>query len=398
MKLKPSCLKGMENMFGISKVEKFIDEKDTLSIEDTSGRVKIDKSSSKININEFVSGIPIAFKGRLNDKGGFIINDYLYYQPHNLTNNKNLDTPMDIETSNINHNQNLILFISNLKLGAPQEEENGLSPTARAMLVDFIQNNNNLNKNLVDISKRIKRVILVGDSIYVNEKIEELEKGSFIKAKEYKDEFSKIVFNYTLFDKYLKNISSYTHIDLMNSIEGNDGVYFPQNPNGQFLFLENMTSINAKTLNLVPNPYIFDIYSNKTKSKKNFLGTSGENINSIMQYTDINEPLLAMEKTIQWGHLAPLAPDTVRIYPYSQVDPLLLNKYPDVYFISGKNDLNKKEIEIEIKTNEKNATKKSILLIELPDFSITFKGILFNVDDNSINEINFSQKLSFDKN
>ena len=115
-----------------------------------------------------------------------------------------------------------------------------------------------------------------------------------------------------------------------------------------------------------------------------------------MQYTDINEPILAMEKTIQWGHLAPLAPDTVRIYPYSQVDPLLLDKYPDVYFISGKNDLNKKEIEI--KTHQKNASKKTILLVELPDFSLTFKGILFNVDDNSINEINFSQKLSFDKN
>jgi hypothetical protein len=179
---------------------------------------------------------------------------------------------MDIETSNTNQNKNLILFISNLKLGAPQEEENGLSPTARAMLVDFIQNNNNLNKKLVDISKRIKRVVFVGDSVYVNEKIEELEKGSFIKAKEYKDEFSKILLNYTLFDKYLKNISNYTHIDLMNSIEGNDGVYFPQNPNGQFLFLENMTSINAKTLNLVPNPFFFDIYSNKTKTKKKLFG------------------------------------------------------------------------------------------------------------------------------
>ena len=175
MKLKPSCLKGMENMYGISKVEKFIDEKDTLSIEDTSGRVKIDKSSSNININEFVSGIPIAFKGKLNDKGGFMVNDYLYYQPHNLTNNKNLDTPMDIEACNTNQNQNLILFISNLKIGAPQEEENGLSPTARAMLVDFIQNNNNLNKKLVEISKRIKRVVFVGDSVYVNEIIEELE-------------------------------------------------------------------------------------------------------------------------------------------------------------------------------------------------------------------------------
>ena len=73
MKLKPSCLKGMENMYGITKVEKYIDEKDNLSLEDTSGRVKIDKINSKINVNEFVSGIPIALKGKLSDKGAFIV-------------------------------------------------------------------------------------------------------------------------------------------------------------------------------------------------------------------------------------------------------------------------------------------------------------------------------------
>ena len=67
MKLKPSCLKGMENMYGVTKKEKFIDEKDSLFIEDNSGRVKID-SKSKINVNEFVTGIPVAFKGKLNEK------------------------------------------------------------------------------------------------------------------------------------------------------------------------------------------------------------------------------------------------------------------------------------------------------------------------------------------
>ena len=124
MKLKPSCLKGMENMFGISKVEKFIDEKDNLSVEDTSGRVKIDKANSKININEFVSGIPVAFKGKLNDKGAFIANDFLFYQPeNNLANQKNDDTPMDIETNSSNQNKNLILFISNLRIGKPKKKK-----------------------------------------------------------------------------------------------------------------------------------------------------------------------------------------------------------------------------------------------------------------------------------
>ena len=385
MKLKPSCLKGMENMYGISKIEKFIDEKDSLSLEDSSGRVKIDIKSN-INVNEFVTGIPVAFKGQLNNKEIFVVNDFLFCSvDENITN-----TPMDIEIDTQKENQNLILFISNLNLGKPEESKNGLAPSARTLLIDFIQNNN-INKKLSDISSRIRRVIFAGSSAYVNQKIEELDKGSFIKADDYKKELNNIINNYTALDKYLNIISSYVQVDLMNSIEGNDGVYFPQNPNGQFLFLENIRNINAKTLNLVENPYIFDIYSNKLKSKKYFLGTSGENINCIMQYTSINDPLIAMQKTLEWGHLAPLAPDTFRIYPFSDKDPLLLDRIPDIYFISGKNEFNTKVIEM----NKDGKNKKNVTLLELPDFSTTFKGILFNIDDDSINEINFSQDLSF---
>ena len=388
MKLKPSCLKGMENMYGITKIEKFIDEKDSLSLEDSSGRVKID-SKSNLNIDEFVTGIPVAFKGQLNNKEIFVVNEYLFYRLEEKITN----TPMDVELNTPKENQNLILFISNLKIGNPNEIENGLGGFARSMLVDFIQNNN-LTENLSNISSRIKRVIFVGASAYVNDKIEELDKGSFIKAEEYKKEFNKIIENYTSLDKYLNLLSSYIQVDLMNNIEGNDGVYFPQNPNGQFLFLENIRNINAKTLNLVENPYIFDIYSYKLKDKKYFLGTSGENINCIMQYTSISEPLIAMEKTLEWGHLAPLAPDTFRIYPFTEKDPLLLEKIPDMYFISGKNEFKMKKVEF----NYDEDSKKSVTLMELPDFSSTFKGIVYNIDDDSINEINFSQNLSFNKN
>ena len=384
MKLKPSCLKGMENMYGISQVDKFIDEKDSLSLEDSSGRVKID-AKSNINVDELITGIPVAFKGQLNNKQIFVVNDALFYRVKD-------NTPMDIELSTPKDNKNLILFISNLQLGKLNESENGLAKSAQTFLIDFIQNNN-LNSKLSNISSKIKRVIFVGASIYVNQKIEELDKGSFIKAEEYKKELNNIIENYSSLDKYLNVISNYVHVDLMNNIEGNDGVYFPQNPNGQFLFLENIRNINAKTLNLVENPYIFDIYSHKLKLKKNFLGTSGENINCIMQYTSINDPLIAMQKTLEWGHLAPLAPDTFRIYPFSDRDPLLLDRIPDIYFSSGKNDFIMKKIEFNY--DEKN--KKNVTLLQLPDFSNTFKGIIFNVDDDSINEINFSQNLDFNK-
>ena len=148
MKLKPSCLKGMENMYGISKIEKFIDEKDSLSLEDSSGRVKID-TKSNINVNEFVTGIPVAFKGQLNNKEIFVVNDYLFYSVEDNSTN----TPMDIEMNTPKENQNLILFISNLRIGKPNESNDGLAPCARTMIIDFIQNKN-LNDNLSNFSKK----------------------------------------------------------------------------------------------------------------------------------------------------------------------------------------------------------------------------------------------------
>ena len=65
-----------------------------------------------------------------------------------------------------------------------------------------------------------------------------------------------------------------------------------------------------------------------------------------------------------------------------------------MYFISGKNEFKMKKVEF----NYDEDSKKSVTLMELPDFSSTFKGIVYNIDDDSINEINFSQNLSFNKN
>lgn len=375
MPLKPNCLKKMENMFGLSKIEKFINEDDTLSLEDISGRVKIDKNNSKININEFVSGIPIAFKGKLGNNGIFIVDDYLNYFP-SLNINNDLNTPMDIE---INNNKNLILFISNLRYGI-SEKENAIN----TMLVDFIQGNNNLSTKFNNISDKISRIVLAGSSIYVNDLIEKLERDSYNNANQYKTEINNIINNYTQFDKFLNIICNYIPVDLMPSIESADGIYFPQKENSRCLFLENEINIKAKTLNLVTNPYNFEIYDQKEKKNKIFLGTSGENINTISQYTSLNDPLEIMEKTIKWGHLAPLAPDTLRMYPYTENDPLIFDKIPDVYFASGKKDLSYKNIDIDIED-----VKKKVLLINLPDFSKCFKGVVYNVNNGEINEISF---------
>ena len=83
MPLKPSILKGVENMLGIKKKESFVKiDEDFLLLEDNSGRIRINSQlSENINIGEYISGIPLSFKGFLDDKGLFIVNDVLFYTP-----------------------------------------------------------------------------------------------------------------------------------------------------------------------------------------------------------------------------------------------------------------------------------------------------------------------------
>ncbi len=42
-----------------------------------------------------------------------------------------------------------------------------------------------------------------------------------------------------------------------------------------------------------------------------FVGTSGENILDIRRFTVVTDSLRILENTLQWGHLAPTAPDTL---------------------------------------------------------------------------------------
>ena len=129
MPLKPSILKGVEAMIGIKKVESFVNEaEDFLSLEDSSGRIKINSELSKsINIGEFITGIPVALKGVLDEKGLFIVNDYEFYQIK--TGEENAPAPLNSEES-----ENVILFVSGLHFGDPSEKDGKLNLSRESLM------------------------------------------------------------------------------------------------------------------------------------------------------------------------------------------------------------------------------------------------------------------------
>ena len=374
----------MENILGSNKINNYIENiEDCLYIEDSFGRQIISGNYPNYKKEEFISGIQLAIKGKINNEGIFIFDDYLFYQNINSKNDFIFNTP-PIKLKN-KSDENYILFISNLKIGFP-EEEIGFNESIRTLLVDFIQNRNNNIKELKNYSNKIKRIILLGSSLNTNEKAIEkkiIKDNSSVSSQEINN---IILDNYIALNKFLKLISNYIYTDLMPSSDSNDDLLYPQKPLNKLLFSENNKNINNFVLNLVTNPYFFKLKLNSENKEKYFVGTSGENINIIKQYSCFENNIDIMKKNLEWRHLCPISPNYLNLYsPDDKSDPLIIQELPDVYFTSSD--------ENEFKFEKIHINNKEIILMSLPDFSKSSKCVLFNYEDDTYKLIEFNFRI-----
>ena len=372
----------MENILGSNKINPYIDHiEDSLYIEDSFGRQIILGVYPNFKKEEFISGIPLSIKGKLNQQGIFLFDDFLFYENIDIKNDLLIfNTPPNNNTDNINNvEKNFILFISNLKIGFPQNEL-GFNESIITLLIDFIQNRNNIE--LKENSDKIKRIILLGSSLDTNEK--ELEKKIIMNhSRPSSQEINKnILDSYIALNKFLNYVSNYIYVDLMPSSDSNDDLFYPQNPLNKLLFSENIKNINNHILNLVSNPYFFKMKLSKENEYKFFIGTSGENINIIKQFSCFENNIDIMKKNMEWRHLCTFSPAYLNLYsPDNKSDPLLIQELPDVYFVSSD--------EVEFKYEKIFINNKPIILMSLPDFSKSSKAVLFNYEDNTYKIIEF---------
>lgn len=68
------------------------------------------------------------------------------------------------------------------------------------------------------------------------------------------------------------------------------------------------------------------------------MGTAGQNITSTSRYMVAQSTFDIMEKTLEWRHIAPVAPDQLHSYPFADADPFLLETCPHVYFAGNQED------------------------------------------------------------
>lgn len=276
----------------------------------------------------------------------------------------------------------IIILVSGLNFGL--EENDGKLLLARKFFLNFIQGNlSNMETELLD--SKSKKLFILGNLIYPPEDTELVEKGSYLKQNINNRVYKKILQNYDEADIFLNNLSHAIPTYLMPGESDISSSYFPQPKICEFLFIHSKKTIE-RTLHLKTNPFNFEL------DELSFLFTSGQNIDNIRKFSFINQnenadkksSIKLMEKTLDWGHLCPSAPDTLRTWPVQIEDPLILNSIPNVYVIG-----NQKYFE-ESFYKYKNDENKYVKLIAVPRFSETFSFILLDSKNLNTFEFNFN--------
>lgn len=349
-KLKHSILKELSEANQLLPqpiLSHFTDSSDKLCIEDELQRYVL---TGNIDHEKLVSGIPIALLGMEITQGKFEVSEYIF-----------ADLRPQIPRPIFNENT-FVLFFSGLDLIHLEKSMLHLQ-----LLYQLLSGLINLDNDLK--SQQICRVILAGKSI--RRDIQKLKNTISITSRitELPDTIEAV----KILDKFLFQMCQIIDVDLMPGEHDPSNNTLPQQPMHCCMFPKTAA---YKSFNNVTNPYSCDLGGVK------ILGTSGQPIKDIMGYSEILDPIEAMESCLRWNHMAPTAPDTLGCYPFYDKDPFVLEECPHVFFAG-----NQSKFDTKVVTGSKG---QQVTLISIPEFASTHQVCLLNLKnlECSVLEIN----------
>ena len=164
-------------------------------------------------------------------------------------------------------------------------------------------------------------------------------------------------------DDVLVQLAASMHVDLMPGDYDPTNHMLPQQPLHQCMFPQ---ASRYPTLHCTTNPYQGDI------DGVQFIGHSGQPVNDIYSFSDMNDRLTILSNTLSWGHIAPTAPDTLHCYPYYDSDPFVLETCPHVYFCGNQPKFQSKFLDV---------NHKSVRVICVPSFATSKTAVMVNLRD-----------------
>jgi len=179
-------------------------------------------------------------------------------------------------------------------------------------------------------------------------------------------------------DNTLCQLASALPVDIMPGKDDPSSVALPQQPLHRCLLPE--SSRYESTLLRVTNPYECDIDGVR------FLGTSGQNLDDLWRCCSTDDRLALLEASLQWGHLAPSAPDTLSCYPFNDNDPFVVTSQPHVYFAGNQPSY----ATALVQANKEGKPPVLTRLVLLPSFRQTGTLVLVNLRTLACHPVTFN--------
>lgn len=350
-KLKPSILKELSEAnqlvadVGPILDNDLSDDSDKLFIEDEVQRYQIEG----VPIKEVVTGITIALLGTDAGNGKFKAEDYLFAGYR-----EQIERPLFIEDT-------YVVFLSGLDLINYEKIICNLG-LFTFWLTGMLGDTETVSK--------VVRVIIAGNSVRIAGEKRKPTISLISRVPESTESMEAV----NSLDNFLSQLCALVEVDVMPGEHDPSNQILPQIQMHPCMFPNSST---YKSLNLVPNPYSCSL------DNLNILGSSGQPVQHIIWYSENNSPIKALQKCLEWGHLAPTAPDTLGCYPYYKNDPFIIEKCPHVFF-AGNQD----EFATEIVTGDQG---QKVRLISIPKFCKTFQAVLLNLKNLDCTSIIFDK-------
>ena len=348
MALKPNVLCDIQSNLSLSdqfmipqsgaEITKKLSDSDTVYIEDMEARLQLVFEDRNV-LDSLVTGTVIGVLGRVNHLGFFEVRDHTlagYPGPYQILPQSEKPTPV------------YVAIVSGLQIGSPKTNHVALD-----LLRDFVLGNSGGQREL---ATRITRLVVAGDTLYYNQARDPT--GSAL----------------TEADIYMAELSSVIPVDIMSGPRDPTNYCLPQEPLHSGLFPQARRYAN---LTVHTNPYKFKV------GDMILLGTSGQNVTDVMQYSNRVDALDALDLITQSRYLAPTAPDTLACYPFTTVDPLIIGEenggFPHLIFAGNQAN-----------TNSKKIANGNAVIACVSDFSVRPSLLLININNlDDIRTVNF---------
>ncbi|PRW57144.1 DNA polymerase delta small subunit [Chlorella sorokiniana] len=353
MALKPSILdeyvkdRSLGQQLGRAR---FSTPEDRLVLEDEGARVTL--CGDACPVGECVTGVVAAVRGRVQPNGDFEVTGCVY-----------AGAPPQPPLPRCE--DKYVALVSGL--GVSDGEG---SPLRLQLLVDYLGGLLGGEGERSGVVGRIARVVVAGGLLKTSSALSQPTAYSSVRQQ------AAALGPLRDVDMALSELAAAVPVDIMPGAGDPANYTLPQQPLHRCLF---PGAAAYSSLQRATNPHDFDV------DGVTFLGTSGQNVDDIYRYSDIEDRAAILGKLLQWRHLAPTAPDTLAAYPYYESDPFILESSPHVLFAGGQPAFATGVAEV--------AGGGSVRLVAIPNFCSTGCVVLLNLSTLACQPIYFDDAM-----